>query len=1178
MTDKDTGEQPPKDTTTAPETVSATASGKTPTGERRRRPWWVRLLKWLGISVAALVALVLVAVTLGVWILSPAKLTPLVERHASEYLNADLRANRIELTFWHTFPHLTLDVDSLRLTSRALRGLPDSIAATLPADADSLLSIGRFHGEIDLLPLLAGRIALRDVELHRPAVNLVQVNDSVANYLIMPPSEEAAEADTAAMALPPISIRRFLIEGAEPIRYRSLADSLYINLTLSNLDLADDGAPRYSLRVDSNVASPMLEEFNFDGVAFGANGNIDWDSQRPLALRLSDFALTLDRFNAQLAAAVDFTDRPMVEEFSARAADIDVAEALRHVPQEFAPFVAPLKTDMRATATVELTRPWNLADSVMPSLRGAVTVPACAVEYEALRLRALAADMEFDFDGTDMDASVFRLKRLMAKGDAIDLNLSAEVSDAISDPRIKGVFNGSVSLQRLPARLYKRLGLKASGTLKGEATFALRQSDLSRENFHRMNVKGSLQLFDFHASTPEPASAYTRHALLEFGSNSRFVTASAHTVDSLLTVSLKIDTLAAMARDIDLQVRNFRAGAGTVNRRASADTTEINPFGMSVEVENLKFVSPADSLRLRLRNAKAGGALRRFKGEARMPQINLKITVDRLMAGQALNKVALSHADVALDLHKRQRRHRTPEQLDSLRRVRALRAASSAAAPAEENLSFDMDSTERSLLRNWDFSGHIAARGGRFITPYFPLRNQLHHIDLRFSQDSIRLDNLGYRAGQSDFLVNGTISNLRRALIGRRNNTLGVNLSMVSDTVNVNEIVRALFAGAALSQKADTTMIWSDNDEATERRLDHMADTASTGPLLLPHNVDATFSLRAANVLYSDLVLHDLRGEMMLLDGALNLRDLSARTDLGSIALDGLYNGAAVDSLQFGMGMKVSNFRLDRLTSIVPAIDSLMPMMRNFAGIVNADLAVTTDLTPQMDISIPSLRAAISLTGDSLVLLDAETFKSVSKWLLFRDKKRNMIDHMEVEAVIENSSVELYPFMFNIDRYRLGVMGSNDLAMNMNYHISVLKSPIPFKFGINIKGTPEKMKIRLGGAKVKENMVGQRQHIADNTRINIVRQINDVFRRGVEKARRGRLSFSAAAGADARQAAASLLEAEGATDALSYQDSLQFIRQGLIDNPDTLRFPPTPTTPAPPSLPQKGKNAKSAGR
>ena len=161
---------------------------------------------------------------------------------------------------------------------------------------------------------------------------------------------------------------------------------------------------------------------------------------------------------------------------------------------------------------------------------------------------------------------------------------------------------------------------------------------------------------------------------------------------------------------------------------------------------------------------------------------------------------------------------------------------------------------------------------------------------------------------------------------------------------------------------------------------------------------------------------------------------------------------------------------------------------------------------------------------------------------------------MAVEVVIENSTIELYPFMFDIDRYRLGVMGHNDMAMNMNYHVSVLKSPIPFKFGINIKGTPEKMKVRLGGAKFKENMIGERQMIADNTRVNLVQQIDNVFRRGVSKARLGRLRFQ-------RQGSAPVsLDSLNADldkdDNLSYADSLNMIRAGLIENPDTLRFPP----------------------
>lgn len=44
----------------------------------------------------------------------------------------------------------------------------------------------------------------------------------------------------------------------------------------------------------------------------------------------------------------------------------------------------------------------------------------------------------------------------------------------------------------------------------------------------------------------------------------------------------------------------------------------------------------------------------------------------------------------------------------------------------------------------------------------------------------------------------------------------------------------------------------------------------------------------------------------------------------------------------------------------------------------------------------------------------------LSKWLFFKNKKRNMIDHMDVEVVVENSAIEIFPFMFDIDRYRLG--------------------------------------------------------------------------------------------------------------------------------------------------------------
>lgn len=133
--------------------------------------------------------------------------------------------------------------------------------------------------------------------------------------------------------------------------------------------------------------------------------------------------------------------------------------------------------------------------------------------------------------------------------------------------------------------------------------------------------------------------------------------------------------------------------------------------------------------------------------------------------------------------------------------------------------------------------------------------------------------------------------------------------------------------------------------------------------------------------------------------------------------------------------------------------------------------------------------------------------------------------------------------MFNLDRYKLGVMGSNDLAMNFKYHIAVLKSPLPFKFGINVSGNPDNMKIRLGRAKFNEKNMAKTVSIADTTRVNLVEQIRNVFRRGVRNAAVKQMDFSAMGQA--------LMDEDIKGDTISGADSLYFIREGLIPPPDT---------------------------
>ena len=154
-----------------------------------------------------------------------------------------------------------------------------------------------------------------------------------------------------------------------------------------------------------------------------------------------------------------------------------------------------------------------------------------------------------------------------------------------------------------------------------------------------------------------------------------------------------------------------------------------------------------------------------------------------------------------------------------------------------------------------------------------------------------------------------------------------------------------------------------------------------------------------------------------------------------------------------------------------------------------------------------------------------------------------MIDNMTVEILVENSMLELFPFMFDIDRYRLGIMGSNDMAFNFNYHVSVLKSPLPFKFGLTVKGNADDMKIRVGKAKFKENMAGTRVAIVDTTRVNLLNQIENVFRRGVASARLGNLDVN-------RDRLNGVMEnIDAAADTISHADSLLLIKEGILPAP-----------------------------
>ena len=1106
--------------------------------KKSKKPLWIKVLKIAGWTVVGIVALIVAAISFVVWILTPEQLTPIVEDNVNKMIDGQAKISRVELTFWHTFPRLTLDVDSLELTSNSLKTLPDSVAMKLPNDADSLLSIGRFHGGINLADLMIGRFTLYDVIIEKAKVNLVVADASHNNFDIF--KSDSEEKEESSSSIPQFSIDRFAIIDAAPLKFRSLPDSLDLAIDIETVDLKGKEAPDYRLSFKGTGETPMLNMINLDSIAVAVDGSVKWVPDNPTAIELKNFDLKIDSISSQFSTVIDMADSMIIRSLDFKLNQLPLSYIVKRVPDMDPKMLSTLDSDMKINLSGSMTEPYVVGDTInpVPSVKGNFEIPQCKFYFAGLKFEHFKTNIDYSVDGKKLDNSTIDIKEFIIDGRVMDVDLKAKIKNIMSDPYIDGKINARFDLDRLPRHAWAKYLSSLGGQLTTEMSVKTRQSYLAPNRFHKMKIKGDIDLDRFHfISLDSVTSASVDHSCLQFGTNSKYVADSRPIVDSLLTVSLTADSVGFVSGPISAVIKGFKGGVGTRITPGVKDSTTVTPFGGVLSFNSIRLEDRTDSIRLRLHNIDCRASLTRYNNDAKAPQLSLVFDAKRLTGAQKHDMASFSgnHFDLTMHLKKATpRRPRTSNDSTRLNRQRRVQNK-----PSEDDLDLEVDSGLKVLLNRWDIYGTVKSKNGRVRMAAIPVSNRIKNIDFRFNTDSLILNDLYYKMGKSDFTISGTVSNLRRALTRKRNNTIKIDFSVKSDTIDVNQISRLLMTDAVITSNDSTTGL-SDFDDTPDYSL---SDSTETHAFIVPSNLEATFRMRAKNVIYTDLLLHNLRGSVLVANNAVNLHRLSASTDIGSMDVSALYSAPNKKNIDFGLGMKIENFHLGKFIDMMPALDTLMPLLKDFSGIINADIAATSKIDSLMNIDIPSLQAAMKLSGDSLVLLDADTFKSLSKWLMFKDKKHNMIDSMNVEIVVEDSHIEIFPFLFNIDRYRLGVMGTNDLNMNLDYHISVLKSPLPFKFGINIKGPVDDFKIRLGGAKFKNETAARMVAIADTTRINLVNQIENVFRRSARSTSPLHLNRPKRQTIDT------------GVEELTPADSAMLIKEGLIQAPDSIKLP-----------------------
>lgn len=501
------------------------------------------------------------------------------------------------------------------------------------------------------------------------------------------------------------------------------------------------------------------------------------------------------------------------------------------------------------------------------------------------------------------------------------------------------------------------------------------------------------------------------------------------------------DNLAARAEINKLVLQSKLANSNvekltmSVKSTNPQDTTRITDVECKFTLNRLKG-NMGDSLALFCQKADATVRLQPGKKNPSMPQISLSLSADTMFCRAWKTKMGMDRAGFAV----------TAEKLhDSL----------------------------------WIPKGIIGFRRMRMSTPEFALPIRMKKTSVTVGNRMITLKNATCRVGHSDLTATGAIYDLYGTI--KHHRPLRGKLEISSRNLDCNQLINSLnFPEDTLQAEVDTT-------------------ASSLELFVIPKNLDFELQTNLKRVKYDKMIFEDVRGAVDIRNQAVHLKGLSMKGMDAQMNATLVYRAQEKKQGYAGFDFRLHKINIAKLVEFAPSLDTIVPMLRSFQGVVDFEAAAEAVLDSNLNIKIPSLRSAVHIKGDSLVLMDGETFAEISKMLMFKNKERNMFDSISVNMTIKDGNVTVYPFIVQIDRYKAAVGGTQGLDLNFDYHISILKSPLPFKMGVNITGNLDKMKFKLGKAKYKDAVTPVEIRKVDSTRINMGRQIVNDFRQVMKR-------------------------------------------------------------------------------
>lgn len=785
-----------------------------------------------------------------------------------------------------------------------------------------------------------------------------------------------------------------------------------------------------------------------------------------------------------------------------------------------------IKTDAELDINLNVDGVYDHTTGQLPQMTAQIVLPDSHLTYDGLPGQQLCLGLLIGAEVDKKGLLNVDIRKAKAEVDGLKLSIQGGLQDLLGeDPALSIDANADADLDQLQAFLPDSLGIQAQGHMSAKIGGTARMSQLDIYNFSTSSLKGEVLGNGIKVNMPQDTiSAVLDGIKITLGPDKRVSRRDSTKVLKLIGISGEIAKADINYKDaMKLKADNFSVSAkNALDSKGAIDTTrKIHPFRGTISAKGLSF-RDSDGTSMRLTESFNSFNVFPKRGQPETPVLTLSSRNKRMMFRYDVNRGGLNDVNfrVTASMNTFLKRKKMNAFMDSLARIypyipkdslmRHHMTVKRASLPSyameqdefkDENIDISLDKSLAKHFREWDLNGKLTVGNSYLMTPLFPLKNNLKGFQLSFTNDRIGIDSLQFSSGESQMSAQGELTGLKRALLGRRG-SLKLNVDVLAEKMNADELMAAYTTGANYSSSdndSDINTEVEDEEYMAEILLDSSAVSAAPSLIVVPGNLNADIKLFAGNIDYSNLHVDLITTELLVKDRCLRITNTQALTNMGYIDMEGFYSTRSKNDLKTGFSMNFKDITAEKVISLMPAVDTLMPLLKSFGGMLNCEVAATAALDTNMNIIMPSINGIMRMGGENLYIKDNEMFSKMAKLLVFKNKEEGHIDKMTVEGVIKDNKVEVFPFIIEMDRYMLGFSGVQNMDMSFRYHASLIKSPLLVKVGMDIYGTDfDNMKFKIGKPKYKSKDVPVFSTVINDTKINLVHSIRSVFDKGVD--------------------------------------------------------------------------------